>query len=82
MELANIKERYIADKDRAMSNLSLIEAEAERLKGVVLRLEGAIGAIQELEGGPPLVGGPAVPVSSPKEVPEGETEENENESSS
>jgi len=49
MKLGEFKQRYTSQKAEAEENVRIVEAEAERLKGVVLRLGGAIMAIDELE---------------------------------
>lgn len=49
MKLEEWKQRYMNQKAEAEGNLLVVEAEAERLREVVLRLEGAIMAIDNLE---------------------------------
>ncbi len=68
MELlcANLKTQYTAERDKAVSNLELVKAEGKRLKEVILRLEGAIGAVEVLEKSAP----PAAPPSSDPEEKE------------
>lgn len=49
MKFEEHRQRYIAEKAVAEGNIRLVEAEVERLKEVVLRLNGAIAATDELE---------------------------------
>ena len=50
MDFEGYRQHYEAEKAKARENLGLVEAEVERLKGAVLRLEGAIMAVNELGG--------------------------------
>ena len=50
---SNLKAQYTAERDKAVSNLVLVEAERKWLKKVILRLEGAIGAVEVLEKSAP-----------------------------
>ena len=49
MKLGEFKQRYESQKAEAEGNVRIVEAELERLKGVVLRLGGAVMAIDDLE---------------------------------
>ncbi len=49
MDFEGYRQHYEAEKAKAKENLGLVEAEVERLKGAVLRFEGAVMVIDELE---------------------------------